>query len=496
MGKRNGARKGKAVAATDSLAADLSDLFKTLPPIKRAELTKTVEKLFQVTSNFTSEPLTPAKQWQEYQEIATLVEKVREIESGHSMCRTLPDRRNAIKPFVQWLEDLGARVDGVEVADYGPQGLGLRVTKALGQGDLVISVPQKAMMTTDTARASSIGSLIERDPLLQTMPNVALAVHLLIERNSPASLWEPYINTLPHSYSTVLYYSRSQLEALRGSPALEDALKQCKFVARQYAYFYRLFANTLLKDYLTYDEYRWAVSTVMTRQNLLPGLADSPLNCLIPYWDLANHAHGQLSTDWAPDTATTTCLAMRDFQEGEQFTIYYGLRANCDLLVHNGFVFPDNQADCLTVRLGVAKTDALAPARLALLERLGLHTQKFQLRRTEEPLEGGLVAFLRVLQMDAAGLAEERGEEQLEQLRRVEEEQAVDGKVMQWLITRAALLLRSYPTTLEQDVEALKEEKDAIATITTQLVLAEKRILVATVAYCEQRLQKLGQNKE
>ena len=31
----------------------------------------------QVTSNFTSEPLTPAKQWQEYQEIATLVEKVR-----------------------------------------------------------------------------------------------------------------------------------------------------------------------------------------------------------------------------------------------------------------------------------------------------------------------------------------------------------------------------------------------------------------------------------
>ena len=173
MGKRNGARKGKAVAATDSLAADLSDLFKTLPPIKRAELTKTVEKLFQVvhctftctctyitpqvTSNFTSEPLTPAKQWQEYQEIATLVEKVRravspfhhfttrhfaisqlnilpfrhspfhdftshqlttqvrEIESGHSMCRTLPDRRNAIKPFVQWLEDLGARVDGVEV---------------------------------------------------------------------------------------------------------------------------------------------------------------------------------------------------------------------------------------------------------------------------------------------------------------------------------------------------------------------------------------------
>ena len=53
MGKKNQARKGRSGApqgggAVDSLSADLSDLFKTLPPIKRADLTKTVEKLFQV----------------------------------------------------------------------------------------------------------------------------------------------------------------------------------------------------------------------------------------------------------------------------------------------------------------------------------------------------------------------------------------------------------------------------------------------------------------
>ena len=52
MGKKNQARKGRTGTsqggAVDSLSADLSDLFKTLPPIKRADLTKTVEKLFQV----------------------------------------------------------------------------------------------------------------------------------------------------------------------------------------------------------------------------------------------------------------------------------------------------------------------------------------------------------------------------------------------------------------------------------------------------------------
>merc|ERR1711874_695287 len=109
--------------------------------------------------------------------------------------------------------------------------------------------------------------------------------------------------------------------------------------------------------------------------------------------------------------------------------------ANCDLLIHNGFVFADNQTDCLTVRLGVAKTDTLASQRLGLLERVGVNSHKFYLRRTEEPLDRKLVAFLRVLQM-------------------------------------------------EQDQAVLKDSKDSVTQLCCQLRMAEKRILVSTVAYC------------
>ena len=66
----------------------------------------------------------------------------------------------------------------------------------------------------------------------------------------------------------------------------------------------------------------------------------------------------------------------------------------------------------------------------------------------------------------------------------------MDRAVMQYLITRATLLLRSYPTTLEQDQGVPKEAAtDPFGLLTTQLVVAEKRILVNTVAYCEQRLK-------
>merc|ERR1719412_438104 len=442
-----------------------------------------------------SEPSSPAKLWEEYKEISAVVDKIREIEGGHSMCRTLPDRKAAIKPFLSWITELGALIDGVEVADFGEHGLGLRVTRDIKQGEEVIRVPQKAMMSADTAKASSIGTLIEKDPLLQTMPNVVLAVPLLIERNSPASIWEPYINTLPHSYTTVLYYTTEQFEQLRGSPALEDALKQYKFVARQYAYFYRLFTNTLLKDYLTYEEYRWAVSTVMTRQNLVPGRESETVNTLIPFWDFANHDNGILSTDYDPDTPATVCVAHKDFSAGDQLTIFYGVRANCDLLIHNGFVFPDNQSDYLTVRLGVAKTDALCAERTKLLTDLGINNQKYFLRRTEEPLDSKLVGFLRILQMDQSALEEYQKMEPDTKgnVLDIEVSTPFDVAMLQYMITRCALLLRSYKTTLEEDQALFKETKDPISLNNVQLRLCEKRILVATVAYCEGKL-KLVQN--
>ena len=42
-----------------------------------------------------------------------------------------------------------------------------------------------------------------------------------------------------------------------GSPAYEDALRQFKYVARQYAYFYGKFQTTMLRDYFTFEDYRY-----------------------------------------------------------------------------------------------------------------------------------------------------------------------------------------------------------------------------------------------
>ena len=292
MGRR-GQNKKAAKKASDENKNDLKSddtddlfaLFQPMAPNKRAELNGIVEKLLNMSSNFTQDdPTTPSKLWAEFEEIYATVQKIRNIEMQANMNRRLRGpRKMHIKPFLEWLDKYGAKIEGVEIADFANQGLGLKVTKELKKGDVVISIPRKVFMSTETAKHSSLSELVEKDPMLQRMPNVALALHLLVEKNSPASFWEPYINLLPSSYSTVLYFTPDDFKELRGSPALEDALKQFKYVARQYAYFYRKFQSMLLRDYFTFDEYRWAVSTVMTRQNQV-SCEDHTLHTFLHIW--------------------------------------------------------------------------------------------------------------------------------------------------------------------------------------------------------------------
>lgn len=109
--------------------------------------------------------------------------------------------------------------------------------------------------------------------------------------------------------------------------------------------------------------YSWAVSTVMTRQNAIPSernnnnsvepgaqdatqgnenndeikedSTDTP--ALIPFWDLANHSDGVVTTLYNIADGQIEGATMNDIKKDEQIFIHYGNRNNANLLVHNGY---------------------------------------------------------------------------------------------------------------------------------------------------------------
>lgn len=192
----------------------------------------------------------------------------------------------------------------------------------------------------------------------------------------------------------------------------------------------------------------------MTRQNLIPSQSDAApsLNALIPLWDFCNHQDGQVcalynlvielltnssfqfSTDFNPDTRETVCQANRDYGEGEQVFIYYGHRTCAEQFIHNGFVDINNAHDALAIKVGLSKSDPLAEKRTSLMFKLRIVPGKrlrrpsaihkmtpdlcleekltgpvpFQLHAGTQPVDGKLLAFLRLFCMDKDALGKKR----------------------------------------------------------------------------------------
>ena len=100
----------------------------------------------------------------------------------------------------------------------------------------------------------------------------------------------------------------------------------------------------------------------MSRQNEIPSKVgvSPPTLALIPLWDLCNHTSGHISTFYNDERSTCDCYAQCDFKVNEEFTIFYGPRTNAELLLQQGFVYPQNEFDCYPIKLGKSKIDSVS----------------------------------------------------------------------------------------------------------------------------------------
>ncbi len=252
------------------------------------------------------------------------------------------------------------------------------------------------MLTLETAYKSPMWALVAKDRVTQAMPSLILSLHLLYERFNASSYWTPYLDTLPSTPSIPIAAPLPDLALLQGSPAYESALKLRKTTARQYAHVFGLAEKHSRFDSLplfTYDQFVWAIATVMARQNKVPlseksvfsnpanaakfspELATSPTTpALIPVFDCLNHTNkpGQLSTYYNAITNASETAAFEDAKASEQVYTVYGGRPNSLLFLYSGFVVEDLAGDRVLVNLKFNVQDPLFAIKRMLLMKLGL----------------------------------------------------------------------------------------------------------------------------
>ncbi|KAM4666314.1 actin-histidine N-methyltransferase isoform 9-T14 [Amazona ochrocephala] len=403
----------------------------TVPP---KEMLNLISELLQKCSSPTPGP---GKEWEEYVQIRSLVEKIRKKQKGLSV--VFDGKRDDYFPeLMKWATENGASTEGFEIANFEEEGFGLKATREIKAEELFLWVPRKLLMTVESAKNSVLGSLYSQDRILQAMGNITLAFHLLCERANPNSFWLPYIQTLPSEYDTPLYFEEDEVQYLQSTQAIHDVFSQYKNTARQYAYFYRVI---------------------------------------------------QITTGYNLEDDRCECVALQDFKAGEQIYIFYGTRSNAEFVIHSGFFFDNNSHDRVKIKLGVSKSDRLYAMKAEVLARAGIPTSSvFALHSTEPPISAQLLAFLRVFCMSEEELKEhligERAIDKIFTLGNSEFPISWDNEVKLWtfLEARASLLLKTYKTTVEDDRSFLEtHDLTTHAIMAIKLRSGEKEILEKAV---------------
>ncbi|TDG42276.1 hypothetical protein AWZ03_011301 [Drosophila navojoa] len=139
-----------------------------------------------------------------------------------------------IEAFNEWARAGGVKTDCVEIATFPGYQLGLRATRDIKAGEQVLSVPRKLIFSEELLPE-------KQRQLFHNFPtHLKVTYTLIMEKLRGAeSPWQPFIDTLPSRYNTVLYFTVEQMQRLRGTSACSAAVRHCRVIARLYASMYK-----------------------------------------------------------------------------------------------------------------------------------------------------------------------------------------------------------------------------------------------------------------
>lgn len=419
-------------------------------------------------------------------------------------------RQLELEAFRAWLSEKGVlnSSSAVRPQDCGADGLGLVAhQRAVSQGEEVLSVPQELWMSVAAAHSSpDIG------PFCRNLrPWVALALFLLSEKAKPSSPWRPYIDILPHTLDSPLFWSDEELAQLEGTQLLGSILGYQQHVESEYD---KLLTEVILPNPQLFDQsiftpeaFLWAFGILRSRT--FPPLTGDDL-ALVPLADLVNHgmvvnmegpSWEKKSSGFFPRKEYLTLHASMVVKEGKQVLMQYGKKkSNGQLALDYGFAecSPNNTAirDSFMLTLELLESDRFFADKLDIVELNGLNTVVYFDLVYGQGLPDNVLPFLRLVALNGAdaflleGLFRNAVWEHLQSPVSRENEEAVCKAILDGC--RSALA--GYSTTMDEDLNLLKEgQLSPRMEMAVVIRLGEKRVLEELQLSFETQMANLDQ---
>ncbi|KAM9173373.1 SET domain-containing protein 4 isoform 2-T4 [Pangshura tecta] len=254
----------------------------------------------------------------------------------------------------KWLKERGFDDRNLRPAQFSDTGRGLMTTKAFQAGELIISLPEKCLLTTGTVLSSYLRENIAKwKPPIS--PLIALCTFLIAEKYAgEQSVWKPYLDVLPKTYTCPVCLDQEVVRLLP-EPLRRKAQEQRTVVQELYTSSKSFFSSLQslftenVETVFNYDALQWAWCTINTRTVYMKHSQrecfsrEPDVYALAPYLDLLNHSPNvQVKAAFNEQTRCYEIRTDSHCKRHEELFICYGPHDNQRLLLEYGFIAINN----------------------------------------------------------------------------------------------------------------------------------------------------------
>ncbi|CAG8614273.1 11137_t:CDS:2 [Funneliformis mosseae] len=307
-----------------------------------------------------------------------------------------------LQEFLSWAQERGV-ISDIQVQDIPDKGLGFVTKRNVTRDNSIVAyIPYSILLNaTKISRYAK-----DKAPKLEETFNALMAegkhlserdifiLFLLYERLAPggetSSLWKAYIDILPRTLHTPLFYDPTLRACLDGTslkPAVDAKYNKLK---KEYESLRSLF-NKWSKvedagghDVVTFEHFRWADGVFWSRvlsfgsrfQTIDSIEGDLDDFHLVPFLDFANHsltpyARWEIGTEGV-ELILTKSDSLEPITSDTEICISYGDKPNSELLFVHGFTLSDNPWSAISFPVPFYDDDELAKAKLLFMQYHGI----------------------------------------------------------------------------------------------------------------------------
>ena len=376
--------------------------------------------------------------------------------------------------FQKWLIDNGSTFPKLELQDYGNEVRGCHAKEEINNGDTIVDIPLKCLITVEMGKRTEIGKAILASNIeLDAPKHIFLMLFILVDRKLPDSFFKPYYDILPESLRNMpIFWNEDEMKLLQGSFLVQQIKERSEAIDNDYHSICAIIPN--FQDLCTLKEFRWARMAVCSRNF---GISVNGLRtaAMVPYADMLNHLRPRQSK-WQFDDQkqSFTIVAVESLAIGAQVYDSYGQKCNHRFLLNYGFSVESNVEQdgfCpneIPFLVGLREDDPLFEEKMLFLRRDGGtgSSRRVRVAVGEPESTKVLLALLRLSEMSqndyskayakAMGISGSFGS-----LREAMVPLSIENetKAMRTLMAKCMTALDNYPTSYDEDVQRLSGEK-------------------------------------